>query len=187
MIWGVGLVVGVLWSIDYEYRLGETGNAPNRWPSDSGIEPDSSRPTLLIFLHPLCPCSRSSVSAFIQIVDRLGNQVTARVVFLEPPDGTAVWSKSDYERILEEVPGIKIEHDPGGGKASAFGVKTSGHVLVYDPARGLIFSGGVTSSKGMGGENPSQNHLIQSMQGEEPRERLAPGIVFGCPLESLSN
>src|SRR6266481_530299 len=56
----LGVTLPVLWS--YESAPGEGAGAPARWPSDSRIPLDRTRPTLLVFLHPRCPCSRATAT-----------------------------------------------------------------------------------------------------------------------------
>ena len=40
----------------------EPGILSQRWPPSSQIPLDQTSPTLLLFLHPRCPCSRSSLA-----------------------------------------------------------------------------------------------------------------------------
>ena len=53
-------------------RPGDAGTPSPRWPEGSPIPRVGSRPTLLIFLHPCCPCSRASVAELAHIMSRAG-------------------------------------------------------------------------------------------------------------------
>src|SRR5688572_17630282 len=56
---GVGAGIWVLWA--YANRPGPAGAAAASWPADSALRPDPSRPTMIMFIHPECPCSRASI------------------------------------------------------------------------------------------------------------------------------
>ena len=140
---------------------------------------DSRRPTLLMFLHPFCPCSQASVDELADLAGRCGDRVSVHAVvrrtdFLEKegPGGIA--------RSLAELPGIKTWQDGGGAEAARFGVRTSGHVLLYDPQGRLAYSGGITASRGHRGENFGRAALLARILGEAGARAANP--VFGCPL-----
>ena len=84
------------------------------------------------------------------------------------------------ERGLANVPGITIWHDGGGSLARRFGVLTSGHVLLYDSSGRLIYSGGITASRGHRGDNFGRSALLAAILGAPPSRGSNP--VFGCPL-----
>src|SRR5438105_2192626 len=56
----------------YELAAGEPGTPPARWPSASAIAPARERPTLVMLLHPRCPCSRASVEELDRVLARVG-------------------------------------------------------------------------------------------------------------------
>ncbi len=65
-------------------------------------------------------------------------------------------------------------------EAGRFGVKGSGHVLLYQPSGRLVFSGGITPSRGHEGDNPGRAAVISLvLQGRSPVNRTP---VYGCPL-----
>ena len=70
--------------------------------------------------------------------------------------------------------------DADGREAKRFGVETSGQTLLYDANGRLIFSGGITGSRGHVGENAGELALISLINGGQA-ERNATS-VFGCPL-----
>ena len=51
--------MSLLW--DYALTPGEDGKSLSDWPVDSKLALDKVDPTLLVFVHPRCPCSRASM------------------------------------------------------------------------------------------------------------------------------
>src|SRR5262249_1932415 len=61
LAWAAVAVLG-FWSLAlYETRPGCAADPPPDWPDRSRLRCDPDRPTLLMFLHPHCPCSRASL------------------------------------------------------------------------------------------------------------------------------
>ena len=155
------------------------GRALSDWPRGTVIPLDHRHPTLLIFLHPLCPCSSASVDELEELVRRTGDRVGLHAVVLRTASLQTEGS-GDVERSLADVPAIKIWQDMDGAEARRFGVLTSGHVLLYEPGGRLIFSGGITRSRGHRGDNFGRSALLAAIHGERIDRGSIP--VFGCPL-----
>ena len=67
-VWGVAIAAGCLGLAGLREPAGrQAGPTPSDWPRDSVIPLDGRRPTLLMFLHPLCPCSRASVEELAEL------------------------------------------------------------------------------------------------------------------------
>jgi hypothetical protein len=164
----------------YASSPGDRGAPSGRWPSGSGLQLDDRRLTLLMFLHPRCPCSRASLAEMGAILDRCSDRVSARAVIFQPRRDREGWLPADLKASLAEIPSLGLCLDPGGDEGRRFGVETSGHVLLYDPRGDMIFSGGITSARGERGDNLGRAALlgrIMSTRGDKPASP-----VFGCPL-----
>jgi hypothetical protein len=83
--------------------------------------------------------------------------------------------------------------DPDGEEAQRFGAATSGHVLLFDPAGELRFSGGITASRGHVGDNDGCDRLIRLLTAGVGAERPSgvgiPAVsrqplVYGCPIRT---
>jgi hypothetical protein len=117
------------------------------------------------------------------VTDCRGRSVfTAYVIVLKSSRGTGTWEQTVLERKAEAIPGVLLRDDPGGVEAQAFGVSTSGHVLVYDREEALAFSGGVTPARAHEGENYGLEAVVDLLSGRPASQREHP--VFGCPLFS---
>jgi hypothetical protein len=177
--WGAISAIGFMVLEAYATSPGARGRSLGDWPQSCGIPIDGRKPTLLIFLHPLCPCSSASIDELREIVARLGDRVRLHAVVLRTDtlqrQGTGV-----IERSLAEVRGMRIWHDNGGALARRFGVLTSGHVLLYDSSGRLTFSGGITPTRGHRGNDSGESALRAAILGDPSDRSSIP--VIGCPL-----
>ena len=70
--------------------------------------------------------------------------------------------------------------DENGLEAARFGAQTSGHTLVFDSNGRLVFSGGITATRGHVGANAGENAVLAALRQQIPeRGRTS---VFGCSL-----
>src|SRR5688572_32758275 len=93
--WMVCVVAGlsVLWA--WENTPGAAGDAPARWPADSGLSRAGDAPTLILFAHPQCSCTRASLGEFAETLARATTRPRTYVVFLKPVGLGVDWEKTD--------------------------------------------------------------------------------------------
>ena len=175
--WGLSVVIGTTTMVKYAYTPGRSATPPLDWPRHAHFQPASPKATLLVFVHPQCPCSRATLEELARIMV-LRNRVEGRVYFLEPA-GTR-WPKTDLYESASRIPGVRVFSDPNGGIAQQFGARTSGQSLLYDAGGHLVFSGGITAGRGHVGANDGLESVLALLSGDTPRHRTAP--VFGCAL-----
>src|SRR5712664_697474 len=91
LVWIVGGVVwlgvaatGLAWMAHYANRPGAAADAPARWPAHSAIQHDPNRPTLVMFAHPQCDCTRASVAELTELIARATHRPKTFVVFIRP-------------------------------------------------------------------------------------------------------
>jgi hypothetical protein len=162
-------------------RPGRAGMPPTRWPGECPIPLDPSRSTLLIFLHPRCPCSRASLDELASVVATSGDRFVAHAILYRPEQAPEGWDRAEAKASEGlAVPGLQIWADRGGELGRRFGVETSGHVLLFDPSGALLFGGGITPSRGHRGENPGLEALVARNGRGEVGPSKSP--VFGCPI-----
>ena len=107
-------------------------------------------------------------------------RVAATVVFPLPKGVAPHWEQGELWQEAAMIPGLRAITDQDGQEAGRFGVKGSGHVLLYQPSGQLVFSGGITPSRGHEGDNPGRSAVISLiLQGRSPVDRTP---VYGCPL-----
>jgi hypothetical protein len=174
LFWALALAAGFLGLTAYANRPGEAGPSPRDWPWDCVIPLDGRRPTLVMFLHPLCPWSRASIDELAEVIARTKDRVAVNAVLLR------AHSLENEGVDLNGLPSITSWDDNDGTLARRFGVLTSGHVLLYDPGGRLLYSGGITASRGHRGENLGRSALLAAILGAARDSGRIP--VFGCPL-----
>jgi hypothetical protein len=180
VFWGLVVGSGIALLEVHASRPGDVGTPFLRWPEGSRIRRVGNRQTLLMFLHPCCPCSRASLAELAYIMSRVGGRVSAHALLLLPAHLPERWDTSGIERDLADLPDILTWQDKGGSEARRFGVATSGHVLLYDAQGRLTYSGGITSARGHRGANYGRDAVLAQILGEEADRPGNP--VFGCPL-----
>jgi hypothetical protein len=174
----IGVGLGLLW--DYENAPGLTASPPSHWPPDSHIHLATDRATLIMLAHPQCPCSRASVGELARLMAQTQGRVTAYVLFLKPADASDDWEKTDLWQSAASIPGVNVVADDDGVEAQRFHAVTSGQTVLYDAAGRLLFSGGITGSRGHSGDNAGRSAIVSRLNtGEAER---AETFVFGCPL-----
>ena len=178
ILWGLAVSIGLLALTGYSARPGEPGDPTPRWPSESRIAASSDRPTLVLFLDPLCPCSSATLAELQRCLARRRTPIAVHAVVVgQEPEGT-------IRRKLKAIAGVHLVVDDDGDEMRRFGAATSGHVLFYSPDGRLIFSGGITPARGHEGESAGGSALMALGSGLTSMISSAP--VYGCPLQNFS-
>jgi hypothetical protein len=159
-------------SPDSDGQLPQTVSARNESPSDR-------RSTMLVFLHPHCPCSRATVRQLEAIVRRNCEPLTIRVMFLHPSGTPEDWHRTELWDRTQAIPGVEVADDTDGALTRRYGVRYSGHALLYNKDGERIYSGGITVSRGHEGDHPIRAFLT-GQKNPEMISQCCP--VFGCPL-----
>lgn len=178
--WMAALAFGARVLFKYETTPGRLGVVSASWPSVSIIPRSTDKPTLVMLAHPHCPCSRASVGELAQLMARAVGKVNAYVLFVKPPGAGADWDDTDLRRSAAEIPGVTVLTDENGTEAGRFGAETSGHTLVFDRNGALVFSGGITASRGHAGGNAGESAVFAALRQEPMPLNQTP--VYGCSL-----
>jgi hypothetical protein len=139
----------------------------------------------LMLAHPHCPCTRASIGELAQVMAHAVGKVNAFVLFVRPPGAGADWDDSDLRRSAAAIPGVTVLTDDGGTEGAKFGAETSGHTLVFDREGTLVFSGGITASRGHAGDNAGESAVLAALRGETMAQSRTP--VFGCLLQKRNS
>lgn len=159
---------------------GEAAVAPGRWPDMASLPDAQGGATLLMVIHPHCPCSRASLAELAHLMARSQSRVRATVAFVRYPGVSEQWVQSDTWRQAAAIPGVHVVSDQGGALARRFGARTSGQTYLYDRDGRLLFSGGLTSARGHEGDNVGLSAALTLVRGQAPAQTRTP--VFGCSL-----
>jgi len=176
---GVGLGFFALWS--YASKPGAGTHASTRWPTESRLAHAAGRPSLLVFVHPRCSCSRATLTELGHTLARARGQADPTVIFVRPHGAPADWDATDLKPMAARLPGVTLFDDTDGIEARRFGAVTSGAALLYGSDGALAFAGGLTSVRGHQGDSFGQERLVALLHGEKADRADSP--VFGCPLD----
>ncbi len=150
-------------------------------PSVPGLETHAAGlPTLLVFLHPLCPCSEASFSELLKVARAAQGRARILVLMYEPEAKPVDWKDSKLARRVRASQEVHWMEDTTGRIAAQFGVEASGTAVLYDKEGALVYGGGLTWARGHEGENAGVDAMIEFIVKGKTSLRARP--VFGCKI-----
>ena len=179
--WAGFIVAGMVGLLNYSSAPGAVSTPPRSWPKVSGLSLHPSRLTMIMFLHPRCPCSTASVNELARLSARAKDRMEIVAVFVIPPGCPPDWHQSNLWDTAKRIPGVHCLSDHDARICSQFHVTTSGHCLVYNPKLKLIFSGGITAGRGHEGDSLGQTMIAEKAL-KIAEDGLSECATFGCPL-----
>lgn len=178
LLWVPAVTLGLSTLLRYSNTPGRLATPPGEWPH--GATKSTGQPSLVLFLHPQCPCSRATIAELAQIMARCRGKVAAYAYFYAPRSESSSWTRSDLWADAASIPGVHAVDDPDGIEARRFGASTSGQTLLYDSSGRLAFNGGITAARGHMGPNDGQDAVVALLENRTPQHHITP--VFGCSL-----
>ena len=185
LAWITSGIVAAHALLRYENEPGKIGQIPSVWPDSSAVELAKDRPTLLMFAHPQCPCTRASMDELAQIIAHVREGLRVYVLFYTPAGADNDWQNSSNRRTAAQIPGVTVLSDIDGAEAHRFGAETSGHAFVFDPSGQLLFNGGITGSRGHSGDNAGVDAIL-SLTKKQASSRPHTS-VFGCSFKGKNS
>src|SRR5436190_20310672 len=174
----VSVGLWLLWG--YENTPGISAESPGQWPAASQIQLAPDQPTLVMLAHPHCPCTRATIGELASIMAHSQGRLTAYVLFVKPAGFSNKWEATDLWQSAASIPGVTAVIDDEGAEANRFHAATSGQTVLYDAGGRLLFSGGITASRGHYGDNAGQSAIVSLVN--SGAADLTETSVFGCPL-----
>ena len=170
-----------LWLLQrYEARPGTTSATPLQWPTESKIKRPKDLPLLVMFAHPQCPCTRTSIDELNRLLARAPKNVAAEVFFFDSPRLPVAANKTASWQKAATIPGVVAQLDADGLESGRFGAETSGFVVLYDQQGKLLFRGGITAGRGHAGDNAGEDAILAALN--HAASPLSEAPVFGCAL-----
>jgi hypothetical protein len=157
----------------------QTG-APEKWQAESSIPLNTSGSTLLVFLHPYCPCSRATLTELARIMAQCGDQISAHVIFVMSDGEEPVWAENPLWQAAAAIPGVRAVADAHAVEATRFRAQTSGQTLLFDRQGNCLFAGGITPARGHEGDSVGRSVIISGVRSGQSESHWSP--TFGCPL-----
>jgi hypothetical protein len=138
-----------------------------------------------MLVHPHCSCTRASISELAVLMAQARMRPKTYVLFMKPPGFAKDWEKSSLWHSAAAIPQVTVVSDDQGLEASRFGAATSGQTMLYSADGHLLFSGGITGSRGHAGDNAGRAAILTLLHREAFAQ--ASSFVFGCPLFTPNN
>jgi len=180
ILWLLVISIGLWMLWGYENTPGKAAEPPREWPADSKILPARDHATLVMLAHPHCPCTRATIGELASIMAHSQGRLTAYVLFVKPAGFSNKWEATDLWQSAASIPGVTAVIDDEGAEANRFHAATSGQTVLYDAGGRLLFSGGITASRGHYGDNAGQSAIVSLVN--SGAADLTETSVFGCPL-----
>jgi hypothetical protein len=153
---------------------------PGQWPACPDIPRQPGHFTLVMALHPKCPCSRASVHELENLIAHSDGRLMTTVLFVVPAGAPADWLDTDLFRQANQIPRVRVVVDRDGADAAKFGATVSGQVALYDMQGKLLFAGGITDGRGHEGDNAGFDAIFELAR--EHKSAVVATPVYGCPL-----
>lgn len=195
-IWLALSILGLVILASYQSDAGAQGAAPRCWPTGSSLIREK-RNTLLIFLHPKCPCSMASAHEMTGLLtQKIRQNTSVYAIFVAPKGVSSDFVDGPLYKYCSQIEGLKIIQDRDAVEANKFAALTSGQIYIYDQSGKLQFSGGITPGRGHEGDSlgfdrckeilakssTGKQEIPKEQRQQEEQNKICP--VFGCPLES---
>ena len=170
----------------YEGTPSHEQAAPLLWPATTEVKLTRQQPTVLMFVHPHCPCTLASLEQLLDVLTRHDAQAT--LVVYEPADAAPEWTQGAlWQLATQHADRVQVVRDPNAQLAQRFRAATSGLCLVYGADERLRFAGGLTISRGHRGANEGLQTLEQVLTDADGGDAAQRFPVFGCALYSAEN
>jgi len=176
---GICTALGLIGLQKFDGTAGPQYPAPPDWPASSSLRHEPGRMNLLVFAHPLCPCTRATLDELAFPLSTRVEPMSIRVLVVRPAHDSS-WSAAEIRSRIAALPGATAIWDEDGIEARRFKARVSGFVLLYDATGRLLFQGGVTGSRGHVGGNYGIQSFTAALKSHLPSPRRPP--VFGCSL-----
>lgn len=185
--WLAIICFGLVLALDFEKRPQALSSLLSAWPSASKISRLSDSYTLLIFLHPKCPCSQASISELSRFIAK-NPHVGGYLCFIVPDNVDGSWLKGANWESARKIPQLCSLADLGGREAEKFSARTSGETFLFDKNGNLLFHGGITQARGHEGDNAGLEKLALVLKRNGGLTPFAGGCeeypVYGCLLKN---
>src|ERR1700733_4946005 len=107
-LWINAIGVGMFVLMKYDFTPGTAAAPGIHWPNNTQIPLSADCPTLIMFAHPQCPCTRASIVELGKLIASNKNELNAYVVLLTPKVAPPGWDKAALWHSAQSIPGVKV-------------------------------------------------------------------------------
>ena len=180
IVWLVAVAAGLRGMLVYSNAAGVPGKPPAQWPKDSKIPRTPGLATIVVIGHPKCPCTRATVGELALLMAHVQNKASAVVVLVHPHGTPDHWEQTDLWNSAAQIPGVTVMSDIDELETDRFRAQVSGQTMLYNPSGKLLFSGGITASRGHSGDNAGRTAIASFLLTGSAATTETP--VFGCTI-----
>lgn len=181
-IWAALVGTGLALLYTYEATPGESDFVASHWPEGSAVVRGDKDYQLIMVAHPHCPCTRASLGELELLLARTDGNLDVHMLFSKPRQYPEKWLETRLFQKAAKIPGIQVVVDVDGQEAKLFGGTTSGQTFLFDREGRLIFSGGITASRGHSGDNLGRSAITEIVRTGKTDLQQTP--FFGCALRN---
>jgi hypothetical protein len=181
-VWFAVVSAGLLTLVAHSNAPGAVTTLVDAGRVVDGLSLSTDEATQVMFAHPRCPCSQSSMRELARILTECPSAVQVQIWFYCPDDEPDDWAHTELWELASHLATFEPRIDRDGRAAAQCGVQTSGHALLFEPSGELVYSGGLTSSRGHEGDSLNSQALGRLLRGES--NEIASFPVFGCPIHT---
>ena len=123
-------VIGFAFVLQYETTPGVAAHSPTTWPPATAISRQPGVNTLILAVHPHCPCTRATLGELASIMAHTDRRLQACVLFLTPANCDPDWEKTDLWRTARAIPNTTVVSDFNGLQSSRFNSVSYTHLTL---------------------------------------------------------
>lgn len=146
----------------------------------ANIHPNPDRYTLVVSVHPKCPCTQSTFYELERLVPKVDNNIDFVFYIFTTQESPESWFNDSSAHIQTRFPDSVIHKDIDAVSATRIGSMISGSTVLYNPDGYPVFWGGVTSGRGHSGDNLGSDSIIAIVNDREPPRTTT--LVYGCEI-----
>src|SRR5688572_13274806 len=128
-LWFAAAARGMKWMSDYSLTPGEAGAPAATWPAGATGRGDG-RHTLVVGLHPECPCSRATLAELDRVLLEAGDALEALVIF-DDTNPAAPARNSALYRQATQLPRTRVTCVTTVSELQRFDFRSSGETRLY--------------------------------------------------------
>jgi hypothetical protein len=178
--WVIATTGGLSAMLVWQNTPAPRSGAGTDWPVNFPLRLDPNAASLVMVVHPKCPCSRASFAELVKVMTRATAPMRVAVLFYKPVAEPETWVEGSLYSEAKAIPGLQVLSDPDGQWATRLGAIASGHVFLFNHRGSLLFNGGITAGRGHEGENPGSETILALLSGSTPG--FPSTHTFGCPV-----
>ncbi len=172
----LAVCVGSLLALEvYKARPGQQLVAPHAASAAAADQGSGLR--ILMFVHPECPCTRSSLHELRKLLDAARTKPQVEIVVVPHLDNS---HQSALISEAESMPGTIVRSPENSNELQRYGALTSGYVVVMGDRGRELFCGGITRSRGHEGGSTGGRAVADLLAGRRPE--VTQTLVYGCSL-----